>query len=1277
MIKKLIIYKFLALSLLFLSSRIIASEVYVSQSNTSGVEDGSMLNPYSTIQAAADAAQKGDIVSVMAGVYREEVLVATDGLVFQPHGSDQVTIKGTEKLTSWTSVGNNVYRATMNWDCIPAEGGNQLFVDEKMIFETRWPDQLSNDLVMPTDAIADNVTATGGNIVVITDSDFDQPDGLWNGARIWVNLSQRGHDGWGRTATVVSTNLASHTITVDLGFSPFPSNKPWGLGVGTEYYLFAPTSSAVSAVGGITNVLSPGEWWKNGTDVYVRLTNDGVPADAAGVSNIVEAKKRQFAFVLGDAKFNRNNITINNFSLFACAITTDYYFNSRVKETAEDSYNNTINGIKAKYVMHFNNCEGDWTDQWSGRSGIIISGVGNTLKNSTIEYSAGPGVCLVGYGNKLLNSIITSTNYSNTNSGAVNTGQWSFDSEIGYNTITNTPMMAIAFKGFKNADVNKKGVARIHHNKVVNFLRRGYDSGAIDEVSTDGQWVRIDHNEIYNTLPDAIDGEGRFGLYFDFGGINKGDYGRYIIDHNVIYNVNVTMQTNSLKRLIIFNNVLFNENPDCTMSNGASNYKDDEPWHTGYGIEDTIENNIMSGLPNIWDTDAPGMSKAYIKNNVFYKTSKSYNLSIIEGNSAYNTLEEVEDLFEDAGNYNFLLKSSASDAIDKGIDYSPYNGAIINEVDLGAYEYGVAPWKTGNPILLKPIVTPNGGAYFDSVIISLSVDTPGVAIYYTLNGLEPDKNATLYSTPFVLKDSALVKAIAYTLSGDSSEVTLANFHITKYTDPYLDPITVSNPLPGLNAEYFPYSGDLNITRLPDLETYTPVRVDVVPKVQMVTPNSGDFFMVKYTGFIEIPTDGVYTFYTNSDDGSKLYIGNRLVVNNDFIHASTEKSGYIGLKAGYHRITIDYMESTSSQSISASYKGPDITKQLIPEEILWRNTFVAKPAKVSFIPDGNKFVDNIEVELLCSTTGSTIHYTTDGSNPTTGSPVYSGKFLLSETTLVKAIAYKDGLGTSILDSALFEKSVAPVLISPMAGKYPVPLYITLTTQTPDAEIYYTTNGEEPTTGSILYTDAFILDAAGTVKAFAVKEGMPDSPVTSLAYTLMADTVDVLPNVNCFPDSLSVRLECSTPGAIIRYTIGSATPGVSSPIYSQPIVLKATSIIKAIAYKTGIEPSVIVTRRYEKRAGCVVVSQPTISLDEEVEIYPNPSENGEINIRFRNVSENNLIIQIHTTTGSLILNKDIQIDSNNLDYTTESNLPKGLYLITIRGKRLFKQEKMIVK
>jgi hypothetical protein len=103
-------------------------------------------------------------------------------------------------------------------------------------------------------------------------------------------------------------------------------------------------------------------------------------------------------------------------------------------------------------------------------------------------------------------------------------------------------------------------------------------------------------------------------------------------------------------------------------------------------------------------------------------------------------------------------------------------------------------------------------------------------------------------------------------------------------------------------------------------------------------NKDDHFAFRYKGYINVPADGTYTFYILSDDGSKLYIGDREVVNNDAVQSATERSGTIGLKAGKHSIAVTYFEKAGTKTLRVSYAGPGISKTQIPAHLLSRTNY---------------------------------------------------------------------------------------------------------------------------------------------------------------------------------------------------------------------------------------------------------------------------------------------------------------------------------------------------
>jgi hypothetical protein len=127
------------------------------------------------------------------------------------------------------------------------------------------------------------------------------------------------------------------------------------------------------------------------------------------------------------------------------------------------------------------------------------------------------------------------------------------------------------------------------------------------------------------------------------------------------------------------------------------------------------------------------------------------------------------------------------------------------------------------------------------------------------------------------------------------------------------------------------------TSVPDFGSLTPVKTGRVSTFDVSPKDQNDEYAFRFEGYVNALADGQYTFYTNSDDGSLLYIGSQLVVNNDGLHGMQERSGTIGLKAGYHAIQLDFFQRWGGQGLQVSYAGPGINKQLISAAALFRES----------------------------------------------------------------------------------------------------------------------------------------------------------------------------------------------------------------------------------------------------------------------------------------------------------------------------------------------------
>ncbi|HLP40644.1 MAG TPA: chitobiase/beta-hexosaminidase C-terminal domain-containing protein, partial [Fibrobacteria bacterium] len=147
-------------------------------------------------------------------------------------------------------------------------------------------------------------------------------------------------------------------------------------------------------------------------------------------------------------------------------------------------------------------------------------------------------------------------------------------------------------------------------------------------------------------------------------------------------------------------------------------------------------------------------------------------------------------------------------------------------------------------------------------------------------------------------------------------------------------------------------------------------------------------------------------------------------------------------------------------------------------------------------------------------------------------------------------------------------------------------VTITHSSDKVTLYYTTDGTTPDATSQVYTPGtpITLSTTTTLKVIALRPGFHSSQVVSATYTRQ-DTVATpaaTPKGQSFTEPLSVTLSVSTPGAVIRYTLDGTEPKETSPVYSGPIPVTATTTLKARGYLPNWLPSGLLTEVYTDAA-----------------------------------------------------------------------------------------------
>jgi alpha-tubulin suppressor-like RCC1 family protein len=228
-----------------------------------------------------------------------------------------------------------------------------------------------------------------------------------------------------------------------------------------------------------------------------------------------------------------------------------------------------------------------------------------------------------------------------------------------------------------------------------------------------------------------------------------------------------------------------------------------------------------------------------------------------------------------------------------------------------------------------------------------------------------------------------------------------------------------------------------------------------------------------------------------------------------------------------------------------------------------------------------------VTVSCALSGTTLHYTTNGQDPTESDPVVacSGVVPVDQSLTLKAKGWKSGWTPSNAATAVYTMLVGSPSLSPVPGSYAGPQTVSLATVTPGATIRYTTNGLNPTPADPAGTSVLV-DRSLTVKAYATRAGWTDSAVAVGSYALSLGTVatpSLSPAGGSYAAPQTVTLSCTTGGATIRYTLDGTDPTFYSPAYAQPIMVSTSTTVKARAFKLDWLASPVTSGTYSIGSG----------------------------------------------------------------------------------------------
>jgi hypothetical protein len=215
-----------------------------------------------------------------------------------------------------------------------------------------------------------------------------------------------------------------------------------------------------------------------------------------------------------------------------------------------------------------------------------------------------------------------------------------------------------------------------------------------------------------------------------------------------------------------------------------------------------------------------------------------------------------------------------------------------------------------------------------------------VEIRYTLDGKDPTATSKKYEKPILITGSAAITLKV--LASDGTRTATAKAVFTKTKGKPGEAVSRRE----LGLEWGLYQGKWEF--LPEFTSLIPSVTGVWPAPELAAYRKVEAYAamtekvgLRFVGYLDVPVEGAYTLETISDDGSRLWLDDELVVDNDGGHGMRIRSGRVALREGLHRVRLDYFQGTGSSGLEVWWTSDaGIRRSRVPDSAWLHNP--AKP-----------------------------------------------------------------------------------------------------------------------------------------------------------------------------------------------------------------------------------------------------------------------------------------------------------------------------------------------
>lgn len=352
--------------------------------------------------------------------------------------------------------------------------------------------------------------------------------------------------------------------------------------------------------------------------------------------------------------------------------------------------------------------------------------------------------------------------------------------------------------------------------------------------------------------------------------------------------------------------------------------------------------------------------------------------------------------------------------------------------------------KIGGNEVATPAFTPTGGTYYATQNVTITCATNGATIYYTTDGTAPTTSSAVYSSPITVSTTTTIKALGVKSGMENSEVATAT-----YTLPTL--VTIAEARALENNQYALVEGV--VTLIDGTSVYVQdetAGIDLFLNTGTVPGTLALGDKVKaygkktvYKGLVELTgIDGSNaSVFSIVSSGNELPLAVKTVAEINANGLSSLQSQRVKIEGGILGTINTSGNTTLTQNgnVVNIYKIPALQGIVAGDSVSvisvigcynavqLRVAFASDVVKLggtetvetpTFSPAGGNYTEAQTVSISCGTTGATIRYTLDGSDPTESSTAYSTPLNVSSTTTIKAKAWKTGFDASAIASATY-------------------------------------------------------------------------------------------------------------------------------------------------------------------------------------------------------------------------------------------------------------------